>query len=210
MLRFLNIRMAPCALATFVALCAPPCFPTICTAEDGSGAYDDVSSSPFSIVDSEELYQIPRSAQAPDATIDELAASSNDWFEPSPKSEIRYVGAIRQWLDTLSPSQQEKARKILKEARPRTYALRVAIRDKKKELQTLNFNANMRPDALPRLGQELNDLRGALRAELQQVGDRLLHEAGVGMGPLGGDGFWLAPPDAPQSPQARDSSVPGA
>lgn len=136
----------------------------------------------------------PRINQTPEKTVNSLAARANDWREPSYRSEERYVMAIRQWLDSLAPFQRERASKILREAHPGMRALRVAIRDKKTQLATLNFDRDTRPDTLPRLGQELQELRAELRARLKKVGDRLKFEAGVPMGPLGGDGFWLAPP----------------
>ncbi len=131
----------------------------------------------------------------PSKTVDSIASRANDWREPSRRSEERYVLAIRQWLDSLQPFQRERARKILHDAHPGLRALRIAIREKKAQLAAISFNRNTRPDTLPRLGQELQSLREALRGKLKDVGDRLRIEAGVPMGPLGGDGFWLAPPD---------------
>lgn len=134
------------------------------------------------------------SAASPDEKIGNLSSRANDWREPSQNSEEIYVGAIRQWLAGLDPDQRARARLILRDAHPTMYSLRLAIRDKKAELAALSFDKNTPPETLPRLGQELQALRKSLRAELEKVSDRLKREAGVTMGPLGGDGFWLAPP----------------
>lgn len=145
----------------------------------------------------------------PEKTVDSLAAKANDWREPSKKSEEKYILAIRQWLDGLEPFQRERARQILREAHPDMRALRTAIREKKHELANLSFDHGTRPETLPRLGQELQALRKALRSKLDALGKRLRYEAGVSMGPLGGDGFWLVPqqPDQERKTPARKTPL---
>ena len=137
--------------------------------------------------------------QAPEKTVDLLAAKANNWREPSQRSEEIYVQAIRDWLDSLPPRERDLTRRILREVHPAMSSLREAIRDKKAELASLSFSSDTRPETLPRLGQELQSLRRSLRDELEKLGERLRIEAGVKMGPLGGDGFWLAPPPAKKS-----------
>lgn len=132
--------------------------------------------------------------QPPDKTVDILASRADNWKEPSPRSEEIYVQAIRDWLDSLPRNKRSLTRQILRDAHPSLSALREAIRDKKAELASLSFSKDTSPEALPRLGQQLQRLRSSLRDELEKLGERLKIEAGVQMGPLGGDGFWLAPP----------------
>lgn len=129
----------------------------------------------------------------PAATVDHLAAKSNDWREPSKKSEEKYVSAIREWLDSLKPFQRERARQILREEHPTMRALRTAIREKKLQLASMSFDHDTNPEILPILGKELEALRRTLRTKLDALAKRLRYEAGVSMGPLEGDGFWLAP-----------------
>lgn len=118
--------------------------------------------------------------------------------EPTRESEARYVDAIRDWLAKLPDFQREKARKILKEAHPALHDLRSRIREKKGELVSLSFDRNTPPETLPRLGQELQELRDELKSRLKDVEKRLNYEAGVVMGPLGGDGLWLSTPGGPE------------
>lgn len=108
-------------------------------------------------------------------------------------TENEYVEQIRDWLKSLQPLPQARARQILREAHPGLHDLRKAIYDKKAELASLSYDSKTEPEALPRLGQELQLLRRALRAELEKINQRLHTEAGVNMGPLGGEGFWLQP-----------------
>lgn len=129
----------------------------------------------------------------------------NSLQEPTRESEARYVDAIRDWLDQLPGFQREKARKILKDAHPVMHDLRNRIREKKRELVSLSFDRNTPPETLPRLGQELQDLRDQLKARLKEVENRLYYEAGVAIGPLGGDGFWLSTPRG-----ADDHRLPGS
>lgn len=143
---------------------------------------------------------------APAATVDHLAAKSNDWREPSKKSEEKYVSAIRDWLDSLEPFQRERARQILKEEHPTMRALRTAIREKKLQLASMSFDHDTNPEILPRLGQELEALRRTLRTKLDALAKRLRYEAGVSIGPLEGDGFWLAPQK--ESPRKKPAANP--
>lgn len=131
------------------------------------------------------------SASSPEQTVNSLEAKSSHWQEPSRRSEEEYKLAIRTWLDKLPPRQRERTFKILHEAHPEIHALRVAIRNKKKELANLSFNRRTTPEALPRLGQELQALRQILSSRLETINKRLQSEAGISMGPLEGDAFWL-------------------
>lgn len=132
---------------------------------------------------------------SPEQTVDKLAAKSNNWQEPSMLSEERYKKAIREWLADMPLKQRVLAHRILQDAHPEMHALRTAIRDKKRELANMSFNRHTSPEALPRLGQELHNLRKQLRSRLELVSKRLRNEAGVSMGPLEGDAFWLQPQD---------------
>lgn len=130
----------------------------------------------------------PETAPAP------TGDSAMDMHDVSPEREERYTRSVRQWLDSLPAAQQERARKILREARPGLHELRVRIREKKAQLAELRFSSATPPDTLPRLGQELQRLRTQLRRRLHAINELLRHEAGVQMGPLGEDGLWLTPP----------------
>ena len=115
----------------------------------------------------------------------------------SAAGEKEYVEKIRSWLKTLPNEQEAAARKILREAHPEIHDLRRAIYDKRMELTALSFGKKTSPETLPRLGQELQYLRRALRAKLENINNRLRTEAGVTMGPLAGEGFWLQPLQRP-------------
>lgn len=140
--------------------------------------------------------------KGPERLSDVLSAIPADSANPeqSPGREDRYVEAIGTWLLSLPDFQQERARRILRDAHPEIHALRVAIRQKKDELAALSFDTGTSPEALPRLGQDLQKLRDRLREKLVAVTHRLYYEAGVNVGPVGGEGFWLATPDAPPAP----------
>lgn len=161
---------------------------------------------------SDDFVPVPtemKTGETPNQTVDGLSAKANDWNEPSQHSEMRYIYAIRQWLNSLATHEQNIARKILREAHPRMRALRIAIREKKSQLAAISFDKHTRPETLPKLGQELQALRSALRNELKHVDRRLREEAGIPMGPLGGDGFWLAPPTAtPYIDQVPPKNIP--
>lgn len=133
--------------------------------------------------------------KSPEEVVESLDAKTSNWQEPSEFSEERYVLAIRNWLDDMDPQQRKIAYKILHEAHTDMRSLRIAIREKKKELATMSFNRHTTPEALPRLGQELQVLRKTLRNKLEKISMRLTQEAGVSMGPLDGDAFWLLPQD---------------
>lgn len=133
--------------------------------------------------------------ESPQETVEGLHSRANDPHEPSRESEERYVAAIRSWLDTLEPFQQEKARKIMRDAHPGLQALRDAIRDKKSQLASISFDRGMPPETLPRLGMELQKLRASLNRELEKVNDKLRYEAGIKMDTSNHDTFWLFPPE---------------
>ncbi len=130
--------------------------------------------------------------------------------EPTRETEARYVDAIRDWLAELPDFQREKAREILKDAHPALHDLRNRIREKKGELVSLSFDRNTPPETLPRLGQELQDLRDQLKSRLKEVEKRLNIEAGVTMGPLDGDGLWLSTPGGPDENSLPNSKTRGS
>ncbi|WP_165078803.1 MULTISPECIES: periplasmic heavy metal sensor [unclassified Desulfovibrio] len=141
---------------------------------------------------------------APAAVSDEAAArggaparhaiqNETDQHDLSPEREAHYTRSVRQWLETLPEGQREQALKILQEAHPDVHALRVRIREKKAELESLRFDSTTPPDTLPRIGLELQMLRSQLRRRLLHISEVLRTEVGVPMGPLGEEGFWLNP-----------------
>lgn len=137
---------------------------------------------------------------APETAPTLAGAGGTDTHDVSPEREERYTRSVRQWLDSLPAEQQKQARKILRDAHPGLHELRVRIREKTTALAELRFSSATPPDTLPRLGQELQRLRAQLRRRLHTVNERLRHEVGVPMGPLGEDGLWLTPlPDDPAS-----------
>ncbi|MBD5552848.1 MAG: hypothetical protein HDQ44_00775 [Desulfovibrio sp.] len=127
--------------------------------------------------------------------LEEINSRSMDAAEPSLQSERQYVSAIRAWLDSLEPGQQERARKIMREAHSDLHALREAIRNKKHELASISFSKGMPPETLPRLGMELQHLRASLGQELRKVSDRLRKEAGVDVDAADAQTFWFVPPE---------------
>lgn len=114
--------------------------------------------------------------------------------EPSEESERLYMSAIAKWLEGLSPDQAARARAVIAEVHPELSAMRAAIRDKKNQLVHLSFGRDTPPETLPRLGQELQELRDKLAARLKDVEQRLKTEAGVSLETSDKDGFWLSPP----------------
>lgn len=127
--------------------------------------------------------------------LEEINSRSRDAAEPSLQSERQYVSAIRAWLDSLEPGQQERARKIMRDAHSELHGLREAIRNKKHELASISFNKGMPPETLPRLGMELQHLRASLGHELRKVSDRLRREAGVEVDANDTQTFWFVPPE---------------
>ncbi len=109
--------------------------------------------------------------------------------EPTRETEARYVDAI---------------------AHPALHDLRNRIREKKGELVSLSFDRNTPPETLPRLGQELQDLRDQLKSRLKEVEKRLNIEAGVTMGPLDGDALWLSTPGGPDENSLPNSKTRGS
>lgn len=93
------------------------------------------------------------------------------------------VRDLDEWLQSLSPVQQAKAKSILEETRPRIKELRKRIQNKMVELESLSYDQETSPETLPRLGRELQLLRDELRAELLHMDDRMLREVGDSLGP---------------------------
>ena len=83
------------------------------------------------------------------------------------------------WLAGLPPDQQQKARVILEEERPGIQDLHYRIRCTMQELESLNYDNDISPDALSRLGWELQQLRDQLHAAYQRVCERMRREVGV-------------------------------
>lgn len=86
---------------------------------------------------------------------------------------------VDQWLQSLPPDQQDKARAILEEARPGIEETRWRIHQKREELAHFDYAADSSAETLSRLGWELQDLRDHLRLQLSQLENRLLEEVGV-------------------------------
>lgn len=141
--------------------------------------------------------------KSPEQTVDGITARSNDWTEPSINSEQQYIMAIRNWLLSLAPETRVIASNIMREAHPVMHDLREAIREKKAQLANLSLGRDTLPETLPRLGVELQKLRAALHAELVNLKGRIKREAGVDMGPLGKDTFWLKLPTHPKYSSSR-------
>lgn len=106
------------------------------------------------------------------------------------------VAAARQWLDTLPPAKREIARAIMRQSNPRAAALRQAINEKKAQLAGVNFNRDVAPETLPRLGLELQQLRRDLRSELLRTHFRLSRDAYIILPPLPKDAVCLPLPPA--------------
>lgn len=123
-----------------------------------------------------------------------ISAISDDGTEPSPDSENQYILAVRDWLNSLEPEKREIARKIMLDAHPVLHNLRKAISEKKAQLAAISFGPNTKPEALTRIGVELQKLRFALQTELEKLKSRLASEAGVDVGLAGKDIFWLTLP----------------
>ncbi|MBD5641216.1 MAG: periplasmic heavy metal sensor [Desulfovibrio sp.] len=145
---------------------------------------------------SQAFPRLSKNQESPQDTVEGLHSRANEPQEPSRESEERYVEAIRTWLDTLEPVQQEKARQIMREAHPGLQALRDAIRAKKSQLAAISFDRGMPPETLPRLGMELQKLRASLNRELEKVNEKLRYEAGIRMDTSNHDTFWLFPPES--------------
>lgn len=136
---------------------------------------------------------MPQDQGSPEDTLQELTAKSRDWSEPSQASEERYLAAFRRWLGDLPQPQQQQAREIIKDVHKHLSTLRAAIRAKKAELTSLSFDRHTAPEELSRLGMELRSLQASLRAQLNNISTRLRNEAGIDMGDLAKQTFWLTP-----------------
>lgn len=82
-------------------------------------------------------------------------------------------------LDQLPQDQKIKASAIVSASLPRLQELDGQIHCKVDELQALTYSDEADPEALPKLGLDLQRLRNELRATLAAVNLRLLQEAGV-------------------------------
>lgn len=95
------------------------------------------------------------------------------------KGHKQHLQAFKRWLNALSAEQRATARQTIDEARPQLRELRRQIREKKKELEELRFSSDTPPEALPRLGREVQLLRKALRERLRQLDLRLYEQLGT-------------------------------
>lgn len=111
----------------------------------------------------------------------------------SETGEEEYVSQIHDWLLSLPKAKADKARSILHEAHPELKLLRKAIYNKKIELAAVRFDEPSSLERLPKLGMDLQKLRGILRKKLENINSRLLNEAGIKMNELGEEAFWLQP-----------------
>ena len=82
-------------------------------------------------------------------------------------------------LDQLPQEQRIKADAIVSDSLPRLQELDGQIHCKVDELQALTYSDEADPEALPKLGLDLQRLRNELRATLAAVNLRLQREAGV-------------------------------
>ena len=82
-------------------------------------------------------------------------------------------------LDQLPNEQRIKANAIVSDSLPKLQELDGQIHCKVDELQALTYSDNADPEALPKLGLDLQRLRNELRATLAAVNLRLQREAGV-------------------------------
>ena len=82
-------------------------------------------------------------------------------------------------LDQLPNEQRIKANAIVSDSLPKLQELDGHIHCKVDELQALTYSDNADPEALPKLGLDLQRLRNELRATLAAVNLRLQREAGV-------------------------------
>ncbi len=94
----------------------------------------------------------------------------------------------KQLLGGLSGERRLKASAIVSDSLPELEALDARIDGKMEELKELTYADDADPEALARLGLELQSLRGELREKLRQVNSRLLNETGVQLKISGGRG----------------------
>lgn len=82
-------------------------------------------------------------------------------------------------IETLPEEQKRKASAIVDDSLPRLRALDRSIMGKVDELKAVTYSNDADPEALPKLGLDLQKLRDEMRAVLVQVNLRLQKEAGV-------------------------------
>ncbi len=85
------------------------------------------------------------------------------------------------WSQDLSVEQHEKAKEIIKQARPRIKELRREVRSKIEALEEFCFSKTEDEQTLAKLGQDLQKSRENLRNELIALDNRLMQEVGVSM-----------------------------
>lgn len=98
------------------------------------------------------------------------------------------MGALGGPLEQLPPQKCAKAIAIMDDFKRKSFYLRHLIDVKKNELEGLSFNQNTPPEALPRLGCELQILRDELRAVLMNADQRMRLEVGIPLGTLASRG----------------------
>ena len=84
-------------------------------------------------------------------------------------------------IDNLPREKQVKAMAIVEDSLPTLRSLDMQIGLKMQELSSMTFDSDESPQALPKLGMELQRLREELRKALNMVNLRLQNEVGVSM-----------------------------
>ncbi|MDD2966384.1 MAG: periplasmic heavy metal sensor [Desulfovibrionaceae bacterium] len=85
---------------------------------------------------------------------------------------------LKQWLAQLSPEQRQQATLILQDASPVIRDIKHQMDQKMHQLEALTFCRETDPQALPALGQELQELRSRLKEEISTVNRRLQKTVG--------------------------------
>ena len=99
--------------------------------------------------------------------------------EEAADSSSAHWKSVYSCLEQLPQEQKVKASAIVSDSLPRLQELDGQIHSKVDELQALTYSDDADPQALPKLGLDLQRLRNELRATLAAVNLRLLQEAGV-------------------------------
>lgn len=135
----------------------------VCVARAGEGQSEDKSSPLASMRDSLAQYGGDESS----AQDRDEAPTRHGW------------NSLYNCLEQLPQEQRVKASAIVSDSLPRLQELDGQIHCKVDELQALTYSDNADPEALPKLGLDLQRLRNELRATLAAVNLRLQKEAGV-------------------------------
>ena len=118
-------------------------------------------------------------------------ASGSGEDEPlAPKAEPGYGRwrSLYQSIEELPEEQKQKASAIVTDSLPRLHEIDTKISGTVGELRALTYSDNADPEALPRLGLDLQRLREELKATLAAVNIRLQKEAGLRLSEPAGRG----------------------